>query len=92
MAAIEAVRADPAGAVRHAQEKVRSGDDPLRFIPDMPGPEGGASKALDDEELEHLVMAPLDSLAHDAAFFDRIDRDAAEHAQILRRVRERFAR
>ena len=37
-------------------------------------------------------MAPIDTLAHDAAFFDRIDRDAPDHAQVLRKLRDRFTR
>lgn len=92
MAVMEAVREDPLGAVTRAQERVRSGAAPLQFIPDMPGPDGGDTRALTEDELRELVMAPIDTLAHDGDFFDRIDRDAPPHAEILRRLRKRFRR
>jgi hypothetical protein len=89
---MEAVRADPLGTVTRAQQRTRGAPEPLRFIPDMPGPEGGPARELTTDELRELVIEPLDSLAHDRGFFDRIDRNAAPHAEILKGLRARFRR
>lgn len=90
LATMEAVRADPLGTVTRAQQRTRGGPEPLRFIPDMPGPEGGEARELTIDELRELVIPPLDALAHDRGFFDRIDRDAPPHAAILKDLRARF--
>ena len=58
----------------------------------MPGPSGApGGRALTDDELTHLVMPPVPSLAHDAAWFADVDR-AKPHAAVLRRLRSRWRR
>ena len=91
MARLRAVQRDPAGEVRRARERrPRGGVEPLRFIPDMPAADGGEARALDDEELDQLVMPPIEPLVHDAAFFRRLDELAPPHARVLTKVAERF--
>jgi cytosine/adenosine deaminase-related metal-dependent hydrolase len=93
LAAMQAVVSDPAGAVRAARaarEVVpRGAPPPLEYIPDMPGPDGNGARALTDDELDRLAMAPLESLAHDAAWFAAVDR-ARPHAAVLRGLRRYF--
>ena len=56
----------------------------------MPGPAGApGGRALTDDELAQLVMPPIPSLAHDAAWFAEVDR-AKPHADVLRRRRGRW--
>ena len=63
---------------------------PLAYEPDMPGPDGAAGiRALTDDELDNLVVAPLQSLAHDGTWFADVAR-AKAHAAILRNLRDRF--
>jgi len=88
---LQAVQRDPAGEVRRARERrPRGGGEPLRFVPDMPGPTGVEARRLDDDELDQLVMPPLDGLVHDAAFFDRLASLAPAHAKLLGDVRGLF--
>jgi hypothetical protein len=89
---LEAVRRDPGTAVRTARERKPRGVPAFRFVPDMAGPidADGEARVLDDQELDTLVMPPLDPLLHDSAFFDRLDREAPAHAQLLRGLRARF--
>ena len=50
----------------------------------MPGPDGaGGGRALTDDELDQLVVRPVQSLAHDAAWFADVAR-AKPHAALLR--------
>ena len=92
LAQLEAVRHDPGGAVRAARARRPRGGEALRFIPDMPGPGGPDSRprVLDDQELDTLVMPPLDPLVHDKAFFDRLDAEAPAHARVLTGLRAAF--
>jgi hypothetical protein len=85
---------DPATAVRQAREaaerRPRGAPVPLAYEPDMPGPGGTAgSRALTDDELDNLVVAPVQSLDHDAAWFADVAR-AKPHAAILKNLRDRF--
>jgi 5-methylthioadenosine/S-adenosylhomocysteine deaminase len=90
MADLQAVVDDPAGAVRAARQRApRGGVAPLEFVPDMPGPGNTAARALTDEELDRLAMLPIESLAHDASWFDTVER-GRPHTAPLRRVREYF--
>ena len=57
----------------------------------MPGPDGTEARALDDDELDQLVMPPLEGLAQDAAFFRRLDELAPPHARMLTEVGAMFA-
>lgn len=92
LAQLEAVREDPGGAVRAARARKPRGGEALRFTPDMPGPAtgGGEPRVLDDDELDNLVMPPLDPLAHDKAFFNRLDAEAPAHARLLTELRAAF--
>jgi len=75
---IQGVLAQPVEAVARALDVPR-GEPSLRLIPDMPGGE----IALDAgavRDLEPATMPALDTLAHDAAFFDRL---SVERAPIL---------
>jgi 5-methylthioadenosine/S-adenosylhomocysteine deaminase len=93
-AAMQRVVDDPAKAVRQAREaaerRPRGAPVPLEYEPDMPGPDGAAGgRALTDDELDNLIVAPVQSLAHDAAWFADVAR-AKPHAAILNRLRHRF--
>src|SRR6266540_1676100 len=68
LAALEAVRRDPAGA--HEQVQVTAaatGEEPLRLIPDDPG--GEPPVLLTAGDLGEVQIPSLDPLAHDDAFF-----------------------
>jgi hypothetical protein len=93
-AALQAVVDDPAAAVRAAwaarERRPRGAPVPLEFEPDMPGPDGDdGSRALTEDELDQLVVRPIQSLAHDAAWFADVA-TAKPHAALLRRLREYF--
>lgn len=97
LAAMRALAADPAGAVRRAREakerRPRGAPVPLEYEPDMPGPAGAdAGRALTDDELDQLVVPPPPSLAHDRAWFADVDRVATTrpHAAPLLRLRSYF--
>jgi 5-methylthioadenosine/S-adenosylhomocysteine deaminase len=92
--AMQHVVDDPAKAVREAREaaerRPRGVPVPLEYEPDMPGPDGTAGgRALTDDELDNLVVTPVQSLAHDGAWFADVAR-AKPHAAVLKRLRERF--
>jgi 5-methylthioadenosine/S-adenosylhomocysteine deaminase len=90
LAQLEAVRKNPAQAVRLA-ERAGSRGVRVELELDMPGPEGvEGARRLDDDELDTLVMPPLDGLVHDRAFFERLDEIAPEHARMLVALRDRF--
>jgi 5-methylthioadenosine/S-adenosylhomocysteine deaminase len=69
---LEAVRADPQAALRHADRARAAGEEPLELVPDMP--EGRLERAAD---MSNVKMPPLDTLRHDAAFFRALKRDKA---------------
>lgn len=94
-AALQRVVDDPAGTVRAAlaarERRPRGAPVPLEYVPDMPGPDGSdGSRALSDDELDQLALAPIQSLAHDAAWFADVAR-AKPHAAVLHRLREYFS-
>ncbi|HEX2064167.1 MAG TPA: amidohydrolase family protein, partial [Acidimicrobiales bacterium] len=90
LARLAEVGADPAGAVRRARARRPRGEEPLRFLPDMPGPGADEARRLDDDELDRLVMPPLEGLLHDGAFFDRLQSTVPDHARMLVDVRAMF--
>ncbi|HEX8857747.1 MAG TPA: amidohydrolase family protein [Actinomycetes bacterium] len=68
VAALEAVRRDPAGAHQDVQAAAAlSGEEPLRLYPDDPG--GAPPVLLTAGDLGEVRIPPLDSLAHDDQFF-----------------------
>lgn len=89
LAAMAAVVDDPAGAVRAARGRAPRGEVPLEFVPDMPGPDNAEARALTEAELDELVMEPVEPLAHDAAWFARVDR-GHPHSAVLRGLRRYF--
>lgn len=90
LAQLESVRANPAQAVKLARQGTSRGVR-VEFEPDLPGPDGTVgARRLDDDELERLVMPPLDGLTHDRAFFERLDAIAPPHARMLVELRDRF--
>ena len=80
VAALEAVRADPPGA--HAALLATVGDDeePFRIFPDDPG--GEPAVTLTAADLGEVVIPPLDTLAHDAAYLAAV-RAAPIHDGVL---------
>jgi 5-methylthioadenosine/S-adenosylhomocysteine deaminase len=65
--ALERARRDPVRAFRLALETTPRGEEPLRLIPDMPGGEL-ALEVRAPQDLGPVVIPPLDSLFHGAAF------------------------
>jgi hypothetical protein len=84
------VWADPAGAVRRARQRRAPGEEPFEFVPDMPAADGGAARALDDDELDRLVMPTFDGIGHDAGWRNAVRRRAPAHAEVLRAAMSRF--
>ena len=78
LASLEDVREDPAGTTVRALAPTAAGEAPLRLIPDMPG--GELTEEIAAGDLGPVVIPPIDSLAHDAAFFDAL---SATRAPIL---------
>jgi cytosine/adenosine deaminase-related metal-dependent hydrolase len=87
------VVADPAGEVRAAKERAkrrpRGAPRPLQYVPDMPRPGNEAARALTDDELDSLVIPPVQSLAHDEAWFADVAQ-AKPHAKLLLKLQDRF--
>jgi hypothetical protein len=90
LAELDAVWADPAGAVRRARRRRPAGQKPFAFIPDLPRAAGDDTRALDDEELDQLVMPTFDRIAHDAVWRDMVRRRAPDHADLLTTAMLRF--
>lgn len=91
LAELGAVWTDPAAAVRRARQRRAVGEPVLEFVPDMPAGVDGEARALDEDELDNLVMPEFDGIGHDAAWRDRVRRLAPEHARdVLRAAMGRF--
>jgi hypothetical protein len=89
---LNAVRRDPAGEVKRARSTRAFGVEPLEFIPDMPGFEAPGkirTRRLDDDELDELVIPPIEPLAHDKAWFDSVDA-GHDFTAILRQLQRAF--
>ncbi|HZA19600.1 MAG TPA: amidohydrolase family protein [Actinomycetota bacterium] len=71
--ALNAVRSDPVGLVETSLS-FAEGEEPLRIIPDMPGDEMGAMDAA--ISLTETVIPPIDTIHHDVAFFELLERGA----------------
>jgi 5-methylthioadenosine/S-adenosylhomocysteine deaminase len=67
LGSLEHARSDPARAFELALESLPRGEAPLRLIPDMPGGEL-AEEITSPRDLGPVVIPPIDSLAHDAAY------------------------
>jgi cytosine/adenosine deaminase-related metal-dependent hydrolase len=90
LAELAAVWADPGGAVRKARRRRAVGEPTFEFIPDMPSASGDDTRALDDEELDQLVMPTFDGIGHDARWVNAVRTRAPAHAQILKAAMHRF--
>jgi 5-methylthioadenosine/S-adenosylhomocysteine deaminase len=76
LAALEHARADPVRAFELALSSLPRGEEPLRLIPDMPGGEL-AEEIGSPRDLGPVVIPPIDSLAHDAAYLRLLRPDRA---------------
>ncbi|MGH2556568.1 MAG: amidohydrolase family protein [Actinomycetota bacterium] len=74
--ALEHARRDPVRAFELALTSLPRGEEPLRLIPDMPGGEL-AEEIGSPRDLGPVVIPPIDSLAHDAAYLRRLRPDRA---------------
>ncbi len=90
LAELAAVWADPGGSVRNARRRRAVGEPTLEFVPDMPSAPGDDARALDDEELDQLVMPKFDGIGHDAGWINAVRRRAPAHAQLLKAAMDRF--
>ncbi len=90
LAELRAVWADPAGAVRRARRRRAPGVEMLEFVPDLPAAAGDDTRALDDDELDQLVMPSFDGIGHDASFRESVRRRAPAHAEPLRAAMQSF--
>ena len=90
LAELERVWNDPAAAVRAARQRRGVGEDPLEFVPDLPPAGEDGTRALDDAELDQLVMPSLDGVGHDAAWRNDVIARAPDHAPVLRDAMRRF--
>jgi 5-methylthioadenosine/S-adenosylhomocysteine deaminase len=76
LASLEHARSDPVRAFELAMESLPRGEAPLRLIPDMPGGEL-AEEITSPRDLGPVVIPPIDSLAHDAAYLRNLRPDRA---------------
>jgi len=56
----------------------------------MPSAPDDDARALDDEELDQLVMPKFDGIGHDAGWINAVRRQAPAHAQLLKAAMDRF--
>lgn len=89
LAELGAVWDDPAGAVRRARSQRAVGVEPFEFIPEFP-PTGADARALDDDELDQLVMPTFDRIGHDASWRSRVRSMAPDYSAVLRDAMSRF--
>jgi cytosine/adenosine deaminase-related metal-dependent hydrolase len=90
LAELAAVWADPGGSVRKARRRRAVGEPVFEFVPDMPSATTDGSRALDEDELDQLVMPTFDGIGHDAKWINAVRDRAPAHAQILREAMKRF--
>jgi hypothetical protein len=90
LAELAAVWADPAGAVRRARRRRAVGEPTFEFVPDMPSAHGDDTRALDEQELDQLVMPAFDGIGHDTRWINAVRTRAPAHAQILKAAMARF--
>jgi cytosine/adenosine deaminase-related metal-dependent hydrolase len=90
LAELAAVWADPGGSVRKARRRRAAGEPVFEFVPDMPSAAGDDRRALDEQELDQLVMPTFDGIGHDARWINTVRATAPAHAQVLRAAMDRF--
>ena len=84
------VWADPGGAVRRARRRRAVGEPTFEFVPDMPSAAGDDTRALDEGELDQLVMPTFDTIGHDGRWLGTVHLRAPAHAQVLKQAVQRF--
>ena len=89
VAALEHVREDAVAAQQAAIERAGGVDELLQMVPDKPWDNPAATGPQVD--IAKASVGPLDSLAHDDAYFDAIDR-AVIHGGRLSGLREYWSR
>jgi hypothetical protein len=90
LAELAAVWADPGGAVRRARRRRAVGEPTFEFVPDMPSASGDDTRALDEEELDQLVMPRFDTIGHDGRWLGSVHLRAPAHAEVLKEAVRRF--
>jgi 5-methylthioadenosine/S-adenosylhomocysteine deaminase len=90
LAELAAVWADPGGSVRRARRRRAVGEPTFEFVPDLPSAAGDDARALDEEELDQLVMPTFDGIGHDGRWISAVRKRAPAHAQVLRQATDRF--
>ncbi len=81
---------DPAAAVRRARQQRAVGVDAFEFVPDLPPSGDAGARALDDDELDQLVMPTFDGIGHDARWRASVRLRAPAYAGVLRDAMARF--
>ena len=76
-------------AVHVADIRGAVGVEPFEFIPEFP-PTGADARALDDDELDQLVMPTFDRIGHDASWRSRVRSMAPDYSAVLRGAMSRF--
>lgn len=82
LAELSAVWRDPKAAVERARRQRAVGVEPFEFVPEFP-PTGTDARALDDDELDRLVMPTFDGIGHHAAWRHSVVRRSPGHAPVL---------
>ena len=83
LAELATVWADPAAAVRRARSRRAPGEEPFEFIPDLPLAHDDDTRALDDDELDQLVMPRFDGIGHTSSWCEAVRRRVPAHAELL---------
>lgn len=89
LAELQAVWTDPKAAVERARRQRVAGVEAFEFVPEFP-PTGTEARALDDDELEQLVMPAFDGIGHDAAWRRAVRRRSPAYASVLVDAMDRF--
>ena len=83
--------ADPGGCGAPCPASAgRRGEPLFEFMPDMPSAAGDDARALDDDELDQLVMPTFDSIGHDGRWLGSVARRAPAYAPVLKAAIDRF--
>jgi cytosine/adenosine deaminase-related metal-dependent hydrolase len=90
LAELAAVWADPGGSVRRARRRRAAGEPLFEFVPDMPSAAGDDTRALDEDELDQLVMPTFDTIGHDGRWLGSVALRAPAYAQVLKDAIDRF--
>ncbi|HZB40322.1 MAG TPA: amidohydrolase family protein [Ilumatobacter sp.] len=90
LAELAGVWTDPGGSVRRARGRRAVGEPTFEFVPDMPSAAADDTRALDDDELDQLVMPTFDGVGHDGRWLASVALRAPAHADVLKEAVRRF--